>query len=574
MENLSLADVSHASSGLLETDEFGYCMSYIEEVAARYPPGSDEENDFREHVLLEYLRNYGAPVTLIKALRQRYQGGPLNAYTEDLGEVIGLLIFNLKEESCIPSDETRAREKLLDIANHAFRILDEKSASSKGNGTIPSTVKEENDDDHLREERERSGSAESSESNSSEKSSEGESSDASKSRKEMNRLVEAKQYVSLEKISNLLNSLDTFVRRRVERFINVLHSVSIGSEDDSYILAEAFAPMFARPPNTAYMSIRHLRELPAVRLVLWVWIENMDDVAAMAKEPFATKSASSTPPPANRHLLSHHVKPRLSSVSSTGFPSPNQLPILVSNAIGAMGDEIAAAKQSSPSPTRHVRKKTPPRIADLSNKRKVDMDHLEMFIAAAVDMMFSDLDSSSLSSTSTSNLKLLPRVDIWLLEESGQVPATSDTTQMEGILAAGKRQWATKERVTIEKRVLKKRLLHWDKDFEQKNGRKPTREDRTEMRGVFHAYGALKTLLQLLETPGATPDALLIAEKKALQAVLRLFEKDFEERMKRKVEVASDIAGRELEYSRYKELKERLNQRNLALSEGGDALEA
>jgi hypothetical protein len=598
--------------GSKENDEVETCLSFIENMLSKFTPGSEEEEEFREQTMMDLFRNAGAPLTLVKELRNRYTGGPIEEYTQDLSEIVGLMMFSLKDEPCIPRELNTIREKIISIADDAFKELDEKKRTDS---SIP-TVKEEDDpasttntpslsnkkrratsasssqysagsslasstddfvdDDDDMEEAEEEGEDDDGSSKSSSSSSSS-SSSTTKSRKEMNRLIEAKQYVSVEKIANVLVALEQeskTARKLCDRFLGLLHTISAGSEDDCYVLSEIFAPMLARPQDTAYMSIRHNRELPKIRLVLWVWLESHEEILSLTREPYsissAKSSASATPPPASRHLFVHSIKPRLSSVSSgagIGPFSPPQVPFHPSQGEGPSEFPRLSPSQHRPG---HVRRKTPPRISDLMQKRKIDFEHLESFISSAVELLFA-LDDIAMSN----------RTENWLAEECGLPPAIAIPTAQQlpvgssaivanvangqNMTGQVKRQWATKERVTIEKRVLKKRLLHWDKDFEQKFNRKPTREDRVEVRGVFQAYGALKTLLNALESsqqqtqnpsPSVPVDNLLVLEKRALQAVLKLFEKDFEDRMGRKVEVAADIAGRELEYSRYKELKE------------------
>ena len=562
----------------LEDQAFDTCLDFIQEQLGRYPPGTNEDEEFREQTMMDHFRNAGAPMTLVKQLRGRYQGGNIKEYTTDLGEVVGLLMFALKDEPCLPSSDLQTRDKMLALANAAYQELDQ----HKRKGSAIAAVKEEGaNDSESTTKKHRAGSETSSRTDEDEDdndldeneggdddaddSSSSSSSSSSKSRKEMNRLIEATQYVHTEKIAQIQASMGPASRRRVEKLLNVLHTVSLGSEDDCLVLSEIFAPMFARPPRTAYMSIRHHRELPGLKLVLWVWIENFTEISNMAKDPQSlgagTKSAASTPPPATRHLL-HAIKPRLSSVSSAGgFPFNSGS--IAGNASTIAGENAEGSRTPSPS-TRHSRKKTPPRVSDLMHKRRIDFEQVDHLIASTVGGLLFDLSATE------QQQQISPRVENWIAVESGQLPivvvpssakpSVTSSSEDESQAQAPRRQWATRERVIIEKRVLKKRLLHWDKEFEQKHKRKPGKEDRHEMRSVFHAYGALKTLLQALEATSApqssNSEQLLLLEKRALQAVLKLFEKDFEERMGRKVEVAADIAGRELEYSRYKELKE------------------
>ena len=109
--------------------------------------------------------------------------------------------------------------------------------------------------------------------------------------------------------------------------------------------------------------------------------------------------------------------------------------------------------------------------------------------------------------------------------------------------------WATPERLEIEKRVLKKRLLIWDREFETKNGRKPEKEDRMVIRHVFATYQAIKQLLVVIrgEENVHSWNHIERMEKRALQLVLKLFEQDFEEKQRRKVETRKDIEEREME---------------------------
>lgn len=497
------------------------CIEFIEkEVKAKF----EEEDEISERAPFDMFRRLGAAMTVVKKIRfQLGQDRQLLSVTTNLNEVIGLLLMLFREKPLIPLSSTGVRESLLKVAEDAFQELENEKVTVVARKHI----------------RTRANSSSSEASNSSGGSSKS-SMSSTNSRKEMTRAIAAKRFVSHDKVAQAVAKMEAATRKRTEKMLWILSLISQGSEEDSYCMALVFAPMLARPPNTVYMSIRHSREALQLRLVLWVWLENFDDIMSAAAALVGNKGGST--PPISGRRLSGQSKPRLSSVSSVGaggaFSPPNMLN-------SSSDGESSAMRSSLQSPSQrcgHIRKKTPPRISDLLHKRRADIENLESFITTTVELVFSPKDSS--------------QVSMWLAHESGDLLPVFPSAK----ISSGKRIWASKERIAIEKRVLKKRLLHWGKEFEQREERKPDRDDRVEMRAVFAAYGALKNLLAALEADTeSAQENLLVLEKKALQAVLKLFEKDFEERMNRKVEVAEDIVGRELEYSRYKELKEQLN---------------
>ena len=67
-------------------------------------------------------------------------------------------------------------------------------------------------------------------------------------------------------------------------------------------------------------------------------------------------------------------------------------------------------------------------------------------------------------------------------------------------------------------------MLAWDREFEKQNGRKPIKTDRVGNRIVFLAYGAIKQVLNALES-GANMrrEDVLLREKRALQVSFSLF---------------------------------------------------
>jgi len=328
-------------------------------------------------------------------------------------------------------------------------------------------------------------------------------------------LAQLKPFVSVSAVVQLLYNIDLAARQDLGRVVAL---VQHDGDADDFRLAEAFAPLLFRRRGSAYLSVRHRADLSDLMLVLAVMIDQHKQLAPVYQgHEIDAPSAVSTPQNSKSRATMH----RAWSLSLLGtMPTLAMPPSSPMSSHEALPDGLV----------HHARKKTPPRAAlESMNRRRIELDQI---ISRAVDKLFILYDAEQSS------------VDD-LQEERVAVDSPKTT------------EWATRDRVNTEKRALKKRLLTWDKDFERANGRKPTKAERGENRIVFLAYGAVKNLLTALdESPAAPLQELLAREKRALQALLKLHEKDFEVEHKRKVQSVGDIAGLELEYKRYKELKD------------------
>ena len=343
-------------------------------------------------------------------------------------------------------------------------------------------------------------------------------------------MAQLKPFVSVSSIVQLLYNIDLAARQDLGRVVALLQ---LDGDAEDFRLAEAFAPLLFRRKGSAYLSVRHRADLSDLMLVLAVMIDQHKQLAPVYQgHEIDAPSAVSTPQSSKSRATMH----RAWSLSLLGtMPNLAVPPSSPMSSHETLQDGLV----------HHARKKTPPRaVLESMNRRRIELDQI---ISRAVDKLFILYDAEQSS------------VDD-LQEERVTVDSASTSSGGGGGGGGGSpkaTEWATRERVNAEKRALKKRLLTWDKDFERANGRKPSKAERGENRIVFLAYGAVKNLLTALdESPAAPLQELLAREKRALQAMLKLHEKDFETEHRRKVQSVGDIAGLELEYKRYKELKD------------------
>ena len=416
------------------------------------------------------------------------------------------------------------------------------------------------------------------------------------SRHDYDRYLECRGEILTSDVALALRRIPLPDRADLASLLKLLAGLTGGYDEAVFSMADAFGPMMIRPPGSVYMSVRHLREVPLIRIAAAVLIDRSDELteAFSAPEIVAVEDAGALDASGGAladgaspmHLVSFASSSTPSYMSSsshlhtpTGAHHRHGMSSVSAATLSAMGGSAAAASASASvsgggaaanvaanpqggesssgglawmgattsqaveefaanaaAAPRHHRRKTPPRVTlELMNKRRMEIESAETLAATAVQRAF------SAGQTPASLAK-------WLDVATG-VPDLS-------ALVVSPKVWATPDRVSEEKRLLKRRIFAWERAFEEKHKRVASRDDRAEIRSVIVAYANLKTLLSALQAQPPTPPAqLLLLEKKSLQAVLKLFEWDFEREHGRPVE-AKDIVGREGAYARYKELKE------------------
>ncbi|KAH9248489.1 hypothetical protein BASA81_013815 [Batrachochytrium salamandrivorans] len=529
-------------------DLYASCLAGLDQAIAKRSAAGFTSSYF----LLDSFRTDGAPLQQVKLLKEKFLASPAGApaVPEDANELVGLLIHTLRvDHTCIYGDE-EARKSLVLLGQDAL----ERSAQARKR---PHKVKLGNLDD---EDDELNTTQNHPHHPSSSSSSEGED-DEDEEAKEMDIQLQARKLLTPALLVGEIAKLSTRNQTRTAQFCKLLHFCATNhspftpdgdmdeydngaeEEDHCFNLAMFFAPMLAKPDDTAYLSIRHAKQVPALRLVLWVWIEHYLDISqallgveaeSPRVKPMPASSLSASPGMRPFYVQQHlsGMKPRLSTSSAPSL---------------AESKPKSGLGTASPSPLKRNSTLSSP----LPTKRKVSAQDVEYLLGTSrVIQAFLSGNEVELV-TEWLELQAAVMVDIPL--EDAPTLVTNPTAP----------KWANEQRLEIEKRVLKKRLLQWDREFELAHQRKPTKEDRLEVKGVFTAYAAVKLLLANVKDGGNNSggEDTELLEKKALQSVLKLFERDFADKMKRKVEFASDIAGREMEYTRYKELKERASNR-------------
>ena len=141
------------------------CLNFIEKFLSTTATDSSKSEE-RNQLLMDLFRSCGAPMTRVKEIKKKIRNLSnlikLEETTTDIAEVIGLLMFELREEPCIPSSCNSVREGLLKIADAAFKVVDDKSVSGtpsqvlteKKSRAISSSYKSGEEDDIVLDEEE------------------------------------------------------------------------------------------------------------------------------------------------------------------------------------------------------------------------------------------------------------------------------------------------------------------------------------------------------------------------------------------------------------------------------------
>lgn len=531
-------------------DLYASCLAGLDQVIAKRAAAGLTSSYF----LLDSFRTDGAPLQQVKRLKEKFLASPAAApaVPEDAGELVGLLIHTLRvDHTCIYDDE-EARKSLVLLGQDAL----ERSAQARKR---PEKAKLGSlDEDELNTTQNHPHRTSSSSSDRDDDDDEDEEED--EEAKEMDIQLQARKLLTPALLVSEIAKLSARNQTRTAQFCKLLHFCATnhssftadgdeydnhhGAEDEDHCfnLAMFFAPMLAKPDDTAYLSIRHAKQVPALRLVLWVWIEHFVDIS-QALLGVDANSPRVKPTPAPALSSSPGLRPFYVQQPHLGQMKPR----LSTSSAPSLAESKPKSGLGTPSP---LKRNSAQSNSPLPAKRKVsaqDVDYL-LGTSRAIQAFLSGKESELLTE--------------WLELQVAAVVAAATVVDipLEDAPAHSNNnppRWANEQRLEIEKRVLKKRLLQWDREFELAHQRKPTKEDRLEVKGVFTAYAAVKLLLASVKDGAGGSEDTELLEKKALQSVLKLFERDFADKMKRKVEFASDIAGREMEYTRYKELKER-----------------
>lgn len=507
---------------------FDACLDGLERAIDMRAKSGFEDSYF----LLEAFRTDGAALQEVKQFKLDFEKSS-SALPNEPNEIVGLLVHHLRvDDTCITCDD-KGRAGLVSLGQTA--LLQAQEAIKQARNNSNKSMSEANGSDGLNTTEQLPNDSSSSDEDENKVNDDDEEDDDGEEN-EMQIQVEAHKLLSPATLAVAVRDLSVQNRARADRFVKLLHhcathhpSPTAGEEEDNcfFNLALYFAPMLSKPANTAYLSIRHTREVPALRLVLWVWIEHYPEICTLLAACGEEDEAPQSP----------RVRP-VTTNSAYNSPASSSLKTYASNNSGSnLKPRLSASSQEMKQ-----------KLAATTWKRGAAASP-QLLAAGKKKLSSSDIDSlvgKSLAIARFFNIENRLEAMAWLNQQAP--PATATITKTS--------RWANEARLEIEKRVLKKRLLQWDREFETKHARKPTKEDRLEVKGVFTAYAAVKILLKAVKDDSETEEDLELLEKKALQAVLKLFERDFQEKMKRKVEFSTDIVGREMEYTRYKELKE------------------
>lgn len=357
------------------------------------------------------------------------------------------------------------------------------------------------------------------------------------------------------------------------------------NEMTAELLAQVLGPVICRPERGSFMSVNHMANLKYIRDMIQTLLEHPETILAYKQKPV----------PSTTHTLHLHYNQPHSYMDYTSHEA-SIIDSLIRLEVDDFFDTMGGTRR--PEPIRENEEEP-----QLMSSRRDD------------DLVMQDIEYN----VNRGNLDALEeKNDPWphetdnndadeeededdgdaggnLDEDDDTVLETKHSHQHTPTISSSKTTKSSRpgspstlsmlplpELRTLKKSV-KEKLVAYDNEFKRKNGRMPTKSEKEPIRHLYVKYNEIKTLLQKKteestatftstitsasgskgqDTKGGvkTSTKTLLAEKRALQAKLREYERKFEFEKGRKVKYHRDISPVESDYQRYKVLKSMLRQ--------------